>query len=151
MNKDKIAEIATIHGIALAFEYGINDEECINACKKAITEALTQDAQGESGKDEVEFAKQQMTAYVDMGHFAEPDTALPYLIDGFLLGYRTAKNSTPQPDRFEELVQAIDEHTYERGFAPMMCPTDDKVVWVADINRIIKEVKEIKPNGNTKS
>ncbi len=48
------------------------------------------------------------------------------------------------PDRFDELEHAIDEHCYERGFVPMMCPTEDKVVWVEDIHRIIKEVKEMK-------
>ena len=35
-----IEDIATIHGMALSFEYGINSDECIKSCRNAIVEFM---------------------------------------------------------------------------------------------------------------
>lgn len=37
---------------------------------------------------DIERATEQMDEYIDMGCFWEPDTARPYLIDGYMIGYR---------------------------------------------------------------
>lgn len=49
-------------------------------------------------------ARKYLTNYVDMGHFTRPAEALPYLVDGFQLGYLQASKS---PD-IAKLVAAVE-------------------------------------------
>lgn len=37
---------------------------------------------------DIERATEQVDGYIDMGCFRDPDTARPYLIDGYMIGYR---------------------------------------------------------------
>jgi hypothetical protein len=37
------------------------------------------------------IAKKEMEEFVDMGCFSQPDVALPYLTEGFYLGYLKAQ------------------------------------------------------------
>lgn len=45
------------------------------------------------------LAVKKMNEYIDMGHFRYPDEAKPYLLDGYMQGYRQAEADAAELER----------------------------------------------------
>ena len=58
-----------------------------------------------SGRDLLVLSRREMEKYVDMGHFQDPHTALPYLVEGHQLGYRLAESE--KESEYEKLVEGL--------------------------------------------
>jgi hypothetical protein len=58
----------------------------------------------------IEIGKTQMTEYVDMGCFRNPEQALPFLREGFTLGFRNAERIyLPQIQQLQGEVERLKE------------------------------------------
>lgn len=58
-----------------------------------------------SDEDLLMLSRIEMEKYVGMGHFQDPHTALPYLVEGHQFGYRLAESE--KDSKYDKLAEGL--------------------------------------------
>lgn len=95
-----------------------------------------------SDEDLLMLSRIEMEKYVGMGHFQDPHTALPYLVEGHQFGYRLAESE--KDSKYEKLVEGLRKmRRWQSGIGNHQMRSHDDGDWIMryDIESLITKIE----------